>query len=71
MNIANLAISQLRRAVTLKEKIAALEKELGGIVGNGAPEAAPKKRRGMSAAGRARVAAAQRKRWAKIKAGKK
>jgi len=31
----------------------------------------PIKRRGMSAAGKARIAAAQKKRWAKVRAAKK
>jgi hypothetical protein len=35
------------------------------------PEARPKKKRTMSAAGKAAIAAAQKRRWAKIKAGKK
>jgi hypothetical protein len=34
-------------------------------------EAAPKKKRTMTAAGKAAIAAAQKRRWAKIKAGKK
>jgi hypothetical protein len=37
----------------------------------GSKNVATKKRRKMSAAGRARIAAAQKARWAKIKAGKK
>ncbi|HTV83619.1 MAG TPA: hypothetical protein VME18_13300 [Acidobacteriaceae bacterium] len=40
--------------------------------GRGPRAAKPaKKKRAMSAAGRARIAAAQRKRWAKLKAKKK
>jgi hypothetical protein len=35
------------------------------------PEAAVRKKRTISAAGRKRIAAAQRKRWAKVKAAKK
>ena len=42
--------------------------EGGGLVGNGSK--APKRRK-MSAAGRARIAAAQRARWAKLRSGKK
>ena len=42
------------------------------ILGAPAPAARPvKKRKGMSAAGRARIAAAQKAQWAKIKAAKK
>lgn len=76
-SINQLTSSQLRKAASLKEKIAKLEKELAGIVGGSgpAPKAAAakpaKKKRKMSAAGRARIAAAQKARWAKIKAAKK
>lgn len=66
-NINELSIGQLKRAVILKEKITALEKELSSLVGTSV--AGPTGRKGgMSAAGRARIAAAQKKRWAKIKA---
>jgi hypothetical protein len=72
MNIAALSIRQLKQAVAIKQKIAKLEAELASLVGAPAMTApAPKKRKGtMSEAGRARVAAAQRKRWAKIKAAR-
>lgn len=68
--------AQLRKAASLKEKIAALEKQLAAIFGAAAPAAAPaakpaKKKGKMSAAGRARIVAAQKARWAKIKAAKK
>ena len=72
-SIANLSIQQLRKAATLKEKIQSLEKELGRILGSPTKpvaHVAPKKRRKMSAAGRAKIAAAQRARWAKVN-GKK
>ena len=72
-SIANLSVQQLRRIVNLKEKIEALENKLGKLVGSTAkPVAAkaPKKRRKMSAAGKARIVAAQKARWAKIKAAK-
>ena len=65
---------QLRRAAELKEQIDALNTELGGILGGTsvAPTSTgtPAKKGGMSAAGRARIAAAARARWAKIRAGK-
>jgi hypothetical protein len=73
-SIASLSAKQLRRAADIKDKIQSLEKELGQILGSStkpAAPAAPKKRRKMSAAGRARIAAAQKARWAKIKAAKK
>lgn len=67
-NITELSISALKKAVALKEKIAKLEKELAVIIGSTSAGPGAKKG-GMSAAGRARIAAAQKKRWAKIKAG--
>lgn len=76
-SIQQLTPSQLRHAASLKEKIASLEKELAAILGAPAPmvkvsSAKPlKKKSKMSAAGRARIAAAQKARWAKIKAAKK
>jgi hypothetical protein len=74
-NINQLTSSQLRKAASLKEQIAKLEKQLAGLLGSApstsAAKAAPKKKGGMSAAGRARIAAAQKARWAKIKAAKK
>lgn len=75
--LLTLTPAQLNRAADIKEMIASLEKELAGILGASAPTvktlaAKPvKKKRTMSAEGRARVAAAQKARWAKIKAAKK
>jgi hypothetical protein len=39
----------------------------GNVVGNGRATKPARKKRTMSAAGRARIAAAQRARWAKVK----
>src|ERR1035437_7171207 len=61
---------QLRRAADVKERIDALEKELGQLLGASAPAsaaAAAPKRKKISAAGIARMRAAQRARWAAIK----
>jgi hypothetical protein len=71
ITLSSLSSEQLRRAADLKEEIEALNKELASILGAPAsiPAKAPKKR-SMSTAGRAAVAAAQKARWAKIKAGK-
>ncbi len=44
---------------------------LGGIKGKSKSKTGPIKRRGMSAAGKARIAAAQKARWAKVRATKK
>ena len=60
--------AQLREAVAIKEQIEQLEAQLASIFEETTtPEVAGKKRRRMSAAGRARMAAAARARWAKIK----
>jgi hypothetical protein len=72
-SIANLSVKQLRQAVNLKLKIEALENKLSKLAGSAAkPVAAevPKKRRKMSAAGKARIVAAQKARWAKVNANK-
>ena len=73
-NILNqLTVQQLKRAVAIKEQIARLEKELTRLLGG--PDTAPvgktRRRRKLSAAGRARMAVAAKARWAKIKAAKK
>lgn len=77
INLLDLSSAQLLRAAAIKEKISALEKELFSILGSPAvtaksnPPVAPvKKKGGMSAAGRAKIAAAQKARWAKIKGSK-
>jgi hypothetical protein len=73
-SLTNLSAQQLRRAAGFKDKIASLQNELDRILG-GTPKTqkkrAPHKRRKMSAAGRARIVAAQKARWAKVKAAKK
>ena len=77
-SITNLSVLQLRQAANLKEEIAALENQLGQLLGStiqpvtvkSTTAKAPKPQGGMSAAGKARIAAAQKARWAKIKAAK-
>jgi hypothetical protein len=75
MNLSNLTASQLNKAAGIAEKIEQLNAELAALLGASAPEVkipgkrGPKKG-GMSAAGRARIAAAQRARWAKAKGQK-
>ena len=75
-SIINLSVRQLNQAADLKEKIEGLQKELSQLLGATAKETqtnsakAPKKKGGMSAAGRASVAAAMKARWAKINAAK-
>ena len=62
--------AQLRKAADIQEKIQALQAELGQLLGSpggtAAPEA-PKKTWKFSAAARAKMRAAQKARWAKIK----
>jgi hypothetical protein len=73
MSYINLTPSQLRTAADLQEKIAKFQSQLAAILGSEsklAPVKPAKKQGGMSAAGRARIAAAQKARWAKIKAAK-
>ena len=73
IQLSSLSIAQLRRAADLQEKIEALNEELDSILGESAPAPAKvpaKQRGGMSAAGRAKIAAAQKARWAKAKAVK-
>jgi hypothetical protein len=76
LSTTDLSLQQLREAVSIREQIDRLEARLSQIFGTGSlattvAEATPKqdgrKGRRMSAAGRARIAAAARARWAKIK----
>src|ERR1035441_1593520 len=75
-NIATLTTTQLRQIIVIKEQIERLEGEIDSIAAGGsggeipilpAEEAPQKHRRRRSAAVRARMAAAQRARWAEIK----
>src|SRR3954463_13448986 len=75
MELTNLSPAQLRKAADLKERIESLTDELGKILDGGSSSApAPSFIRGgprqMSAAGRARIGAAARARWAKVRAAK-
>jgi len=74
MSLNNLTPTQLRQAADLKEQIEELQSKLSHLQGDGAAaEAAPAVRNGrrgkrkISAAGRARIRAAQIARWAKVK----
>ncbi len=78
--ISNLSAKQLRHAADLTEKIESLQSQLSSLLGGGSgvgngvkrigrpPGSGKKGKRTMSAAGRAKIAAAARKRWAKAKA---
>jgi hypothetical protein len=74
--LTSLSVAQLKRAVALKEQIESLEQELAAVLGTApAPKATvaaagSRPRPLISAAGRARIAAAQRARWAKQKKSK-
>ena len=77
-SILNLSAQQLRQAADLKEKIAALENELSQLLGSSAKAvAAPvvakptTKKFVMSAVAKAKISAAAKARWAKIKGAKK
>jgi len=69
---ADLSLQQLKKAVSIREKIESLEKELSRIIGTGTPGAtkAPRKKRRVSAAARAKISAGMKARWATRK-GKK
>ena len=76
--LQNLTIKQLRRVISIKEEIESLNAQLAGIMDNGVRgpgrprgRKTTKKRRKMSAAGRAKIAAAAKARWAKAKAAGK
>ena len=67
--LSSLSLAQLKKAIAIREKIEALEKDLTSVLGvapTPAP-AAPAKKRTMSPAARAKISAAQTARWAKTK----
>ncbi len=75
--ITNLSSRQLRQAADIKEKISELEQQLADILGGRAagepakakesPALAKQPKKKISAAGIARIKAAQKLRWAKYK----
>ena len=75
MNLIDVSTEQLRRALNIKEQIESLEQQLTSLLSGSAriqsstnPSIRGKRRRRtMSASARARIAAAQRARWAKVK----
>ena len=71
----NLTPSQLRQAADLQEKIGKLQSELAAIFGSEseaapAPKAAKPAKRKLSASHLAKIRAAQKLRWSKVKAAK-
>jgi hypothetical protein len=73
MSIASLSIAQLQEAIVIKKQIVSLHEQLAKLVWDKhesitAPKVPAKKaRKGISAAGKARIVAAQKARWAKVK----
>lgn len=72
MNSHNISTDQLRRALQIKEQIESLQGQLESLLSGSARVQSSatlggRRRNKMSAAGRARIAAAQRARWAKVK----
>jgi hypothetical protein len=67
MNVTDLSPDELRRAAAIKDQIHALATKLHRILGSRTSEGASRvrRRRKMSPAARAKIAAAQRARWAK------
>ena len=72
MSILNLTSNELRRAAQLKDQVEELQNELAKLIGGGSitPAKTAKPKRTMSRAARAKIAAAQRARWAKQKGSK-
>ena len=72
--LARLSVAQLKRATAIKERMEQLEKELTGMLG--IPEALTvggviRRRRKMSAAAKAKISAAAKARWARVRAAAK
>jgi hypothetical protein len=70
--LQNLTVAQLRQVIAIKEQIESLEAQLSAIT-NGHSVSVGNGRRGprrISMAARAAIAAAQRARWAKVRAEK-
>jgi hypothetical protein len=65
--LSNVSLSQLKRAVQLKEQIEKLQSELTSIVGGGSEAKAGS---GMSEATKAKLRAAAKARWAQIRGNK-
>ncbi len=74
--MTSLTAVQLRKAASIREKIDRLQAELDSILGGlsaakSTPNSTVKPKRKMSAVARARMAAAAKARWAKLRAEKK
>jgi|SRR5579872_1208579 len=66
--LANISVKELQQALTIREKIESLQAELDHVLGDSQPAAAGRAgKRHVSASARARMAKAQRARWAELK----
>jgi hypothetical protein len=65
--LSNISLRELKRAISIRTRIENLQRKLATVLGDSPPgnTNGKPKRKSMSAAGRARIAAAQRLRWAK------
>lgn len=76
-SLTDLSPAQLRKAASIKERIASLQKDLSKLLGTAATTSAPaptdgrRKKRKMSKAAKAKLSAKLKAAWAKRKAGKK
>jgi len=69
-SLSELSVKQLQKAIKIKAKIEALQVKLDDVLQAGSgdiPIPGSRGRRRMSASARAKIAAAQRARWAKVK----
>ena len=69
-NVSDLSVTQLKRAVEIKEQIEKLESELSAVFGSTSSSQAAPAKGGMSEATKAKLRAASKARWAKINADK-
>lgn len=69
INLSTIPVKQLKRAVAIRERIEKLQIKLADVLAETGEISVPtiSGRRKMSAAGRARISAAQKARWAKEK----
>jgi DNA polymerase/3'-5' exonuclease PolX len=73
-SLTKLSVAQLKKALAIKQRIERLEKDLTDIMG--IPESMTvggtvRRHKKMSAAARAKISAAAKKRWARIRSEKK
>jgi hypothetical protein len=70
MNIYDLTINQLKRAVVIKEQLSKLGDELRSIFDGAKGAITASNTRTMSASAKKKIAAAQKARWAKLRRAK-